>query len=301
MGFNYWALVASDWALKNFDIKKICCFGRQVIHIHDFDKGGKELQELDLTEYISGLEPSELPYADTRYFPDRGVAADSLDYSSYEGASIIADLSVPHEYNQRLKELAGRYDAVFDIGTTEHVGNTFASIQNAMMLLKPGGLYFYDLPYTNWMDHGLIQFCPSYFAELCRTNEYNLLFQLIHPTCREGDLIFLRDNVTYCTPTIMSLFGCIQKGVSLEKEVKPPVQTFCSERDPLVLNEIEQKVGENLPILNVLRPSEFLEYMSSSRLFPLYWRSYSSLEMVGHKNIFSPTCRYRSYKQVTFF
>lgn len=178
MGFNYWALLATNWSLNLFNINRVCCFGRQVIHVHDYDREGKELIDQGLIDYLPALGSNILPYADLKYFKDRNIVVDSLDCSEYESANIIADLSIPYNFNKAIQQRKGNYNAVFDIGTSEHVGNTFASIENALMLLDEGGYYFYDLPYANWMNHGLIQFCPSFFSELCRTNGFEMVFNL---------------------------------------------------------------------------------------------------------------------------
>tara|TARA_B100000674_G_scaffold499057_1_gene541379 strand:- start:37407 stop:38321 length:915 start_codon:yes stop_codon:yes gene_type:complete len=289
MGFNYWAWVASHVALTNFPIKKACSFGRQVIHVHDFDREGTELSQLGLTDYLAPIGSDSLPYADERYFKDLGVNVLSIDYSDYEGADIIADLSKDPSENSEIKRLSGSFDAVFDIGTSEHVGNTFASISNAFALLRDGGYYFYDLPYSGWLNHGLIQFCPSYFAELSRTNELNMLFQFAHPTCREGLIVFARDNVNYFPNCITSLFGCIQKTGPLLKTLMPPVQTFCDISGPIDPSMLGELKGErNMPLLNKLAPDDFISYMNSSKVFDLCWSNWNNTQIMCQRNIFNP-------------
>ena len=81
---------------------------------------GLELKQRGLDKYISAGEKS---YADELYAPGKNITLDSLDYSPYEGAKIIADLRNPPEWNPEVVAKQNSYDAVFDIGTSEHVGN----------------------------------------------------------------------------------------------------------------------------------------------------------------------------------
>jgi len=288
MGFNYWAWIATHMCLSNYPIKKACSYGRQVIHVHDFDRDGSELQQLGLTSYLAPIG-SKVPFADEKYFKDLGVNVSSIDYSDYEGADIIADLSKGPSENFEINRFSGSFDAVFDIGTSEHVGNTFASISNAFTLLRDGGYYFFDLPYSGWLNHGLIQFCPSYFAELARTNNLNMLFQFAHPTCREGDIVFARDNINYFPKYITSLFGCIQKTDASLTPLKPPVQTSCNVPAPTSFSELGELNGErNLPLLNSLAPDDFIPYMNSTKTFDLYWSTWNSARKICQHNIFTP-------------
>lgn len=300
MGFNYWAFVATHWSLQAYNIRKACCLGRQVIHVHDFDRCGKELIDAGLEKYIGEQGADHLPYADTAYFGDLGIICDSVDYSDEENPSIIADLSTPYRENVVIQKAAGRYDAVFDIGTTEHVGNPFASIENAFMLLRDGGYYFYDLPYANWMNHGLFQFCPSFFADLCRANNLELLFQFMHPTCREGSIIFARDNVNYFPSVITSLFGCIQKSAS-QGPFRPPSQSFCHEQAPSNIRRESLRDNRNRPLLNKLIPEDFYDYMNGTKCSPLYWSTWNEAGLISHDNLFTPWERKELISDVTFF
>ena len=287
MGFNYWAFVATHWSLQRYNIQKACCLGRQVIHVHDHDRCGQELIEAGLGKYIGKPGAEHLPYADTTYFRDMGVVCDSLDFSDYEDASIIADLSKPFRENLAIQEAAGTYDAIFDIGTSEHVGNPFASIENALRLLHDGGYYFYDLPYANWMNHGLFQFCPSFFADLCRANGFEMHFQFMHPTCRQGNIIFARDNVNYFPNVITSLFGCIQKSTN-QTSIKAPAQSFCHEQAPSDGQPQSLCGDRNRPLLNQLRAEDFYDYMNGTKCYPLYWSSWDETWVVAQNNLFSP-------------
>jgi len=83
---------------------------------------------------------------------------DTLDHSTYEGATIAHDLNQPlpatrHEH----------YDAVIDSGTLEHVFNVPVALASCMQLVKRGGTLFLSTPANNMCGHGFYQFSPELF------------------------------------------------------------------------------------------------------------------------------------------
>src|SRR5687768_5766160 len=64
-----------------------------------------------------------------------------LDYSPYEGATIVHDLNqpIPAEY-------WGQFDAIIDGGSLEHVFNFPVAMSNLMRMLKIGGQVFLKSP-----------------------------------------------------------------------------------------------------------------------------------------------------------
>ena len=97
MGFNYWALVASTWCINNFEIKNAISLGRQVIHIHDYDLEGDELYNWSVKSRF-GTAEREPPFIDELYCTSNGLKLDSIDYSDYENATHISDLSQSNEH-----------------------------------------------------------------------------------------------------------------------------------------------------------------------------------------------------------
>jgi hypothetical protein len=83
---------------------------------------------------------------------------DSVDFSDYEKATVIHDLNQPVP-----TELKGKYTAVVDGGTIEHVFNFPMAIKNCMEMLQPGGHYIGITPANNLMGHGLYQFSPELY------------------------------------------------------------------------------------------------------------------------------------------
>lgn len=93
-----------------------------------------------------------------------------LDCSPYEGANIIHDLNDPVP-----QHLAGRFDAVIDGGSLEHVFNFPVAIASMMRMLKVGGTLFIMNPANNLCGHGFYQFSPELmFRIFTRANGFEL-------------------------------------------------------------------------------------------------------------------------------
>jgi hypothetical protein len=86
---------------------------------------------------------------------------DSLDFSEYEGATIIHDLN--NDIPDKLKSI---YSVVFDGGTLEHVFNFPVAIRNCMSMLAVGGHFVSITPANNQLGHGFYQFSPELFYSL---------------------------------------------------------------------------------------------------------------------------------------
>ncbi len=90
---------------------------------------------------------------------------DSLDASDFEGSQITWNLNRSMAAAGRA-DLRGKYDLIFDYGTTEHIFNPPQSLANAMEMLRVGGRLNLLLPVTGWVDHGFYQFSPAFFYAL---------------------------------------------------------------------------------------------------------------------------------------
>jgi len=86
---------------------------------------------------------------------------ESMDFSEYEGCSLVHDLNrpVPEEWHNR-------FDVVFDGGTLEHVFHFPHAIGNAMRLVRPGGHFVSCTPSNNYNGHGFFQFSPELFCRI---------------------------------------------------------------------------------------------------------------------------------------
>jgi hypothetical protein len=101
---------------------------------------------------------------------------DSMDFSTYEKATIIHDLNVPIPEN-----LKNKYSVVLDGGTIEHVFNFPVAIKNSMEALKVGGHFLGVSPANNQMGHGFYQFSPElYFRVFSEVNGFKIIKLLIN-------------------------------------------------------------------------------------------------------------------------
>lgn len=82
----------------------------------------------------------------------------SLDASAYEQASDVVDLNypLPERFN-------GRFTAVLDGGSLEHIFNFPVAIRCCMEMLAVGGHFLGIVPANNFLGHGFYQFSPELF------------------------------------------------------------------------------------------------------------------------------------------
>ena len=82
----------------------------------------------------------------------------SLDASSYEGASRVADLNA-----EIPPDLENAFTTVLDAGSLEHVFDFRAAIANCMRMVAPRGHLLIVTPANNMAGHGFYQFSPELF------------------------------------------------------------------------------------------------------------------------------------------
>jgi len=83
-------------------------------------------------------------------------AMEAMDFSDYEGASLLHDLNQPVP-----PELEGAFDFIFDGGTIEHVFNVPMALANVFRMLRPGGRAVSANGMNGWAGHGMYQFNPE--------------------------------------------------------------------------------------------------------------------------------------------
>ena len=82
----------------------------------------------------------------------------AIDFSDYQQADIIHDLNRPLPAN-----LAGRFDALIDGGSLEHIFDIRQALENYMNLVRIGGRVFILTTANNFCGHGFYQFSPEFF------------------------------------------------------------------------------------------------------------------------------------------
>ena len=134
------------------------------------------------------------PYFADPLFKHLGaLQLDSLDYSAYEGASVVHDMNRP--IPDRLKE---QYDVVLDGGTLEHVFNFPVAIKNCMEMVKAGGRFIAMTPAEGYFGHGFYQFSPELFYRVLSPENGFQIEQMI--ATADGDGISSLFGVEYPFP-----------------------------------------------------------------------------------------------------
>lgn len=90
---------------------------------------------------------------------------DSIDYSDFEGATVIHDLSQPLPSNGKT------YDLVYESGTLEHIFNFPVALENVLNLCSIGGRVLLNTPCNNQAGHGFYQFSPELFFSAFRDSK----------------------------------------------------------------------------------------------------------------------------------
>jgi hypothetical protein len=97
-------------------------------------------------------------------------SVNSLDYSSFEGATLVHDMNRPIS-----RQLTEQFSTVLDGGTLEHIFNFPISLKNCMEMVRVGGHYLAITPANNFLGHGFYQFSPElYFSTLSADNGFAL-------------------------------------------------------------------------------------------------------------------------------
>lgn len=106
--------------------------------------------------------------SDQVFFKLLGVEkAEAMDISDYEKAEYLCDLNRPVP-----SELAGRFDAILDFGTIEHIFDVRQTLTNISRMLKPGGRILHCVGTTNRIGHGFYMFSPCLFYDYYLANQF---------------------------------------------------------------------------------------------------------------------------------
>lgn len=125
--------------------------GRQGLHTP------KHIVEMILN--VTGVEQTE--FADDvlrKYMGSTSV--DSVDFSNYEGASIVLNMGKP------IENITKKFDTIIDGGCLEHIYEVTTALRNVSKLCKVGGTIVHVLPTNNQCGHGFYQFSPELFFSL---------------------------------------------------------------------------------------------------------------------------------------
>ena len=139
---------------------------------------------LDAAEFLRANK-----YADAFFQLLGARTVESVDFSDYEGATHT------HDMNRPLPDaLRGRFSAVHDGGTLEHVFNVPQGIKNCMEMVRVGGHFTQETVANNCMGHGFWQFSPELiYRVFSEANGYRVEAVLLREMVPGGAWYAVRD------------------------------------------------------------------------------------------------------------
>lgn len=155
MGIDQTGLRAVLNARRFQPLGHVLMLGRQGIHLPE----GVVHMELEQEGIVTnGIDFGS--YAETLFRCLGATAVESLDASSYEGATHVWDLNKPLPGDIFLQN---RFQFIFDGGTTEHIFHQPQLYDTVISLLQEGGLYCSVTTNNNFSGHGFYQYSPEFF------------------------------------------------------------------------------------------------------------------------------------------
>lgn len=152
---------------------------------------------------LSLLEQVQLPdknliidFGSQRYTAHRVFEADSTrdfyiknGFKDYHSFDVNDDAgNIKFDLNELYAGLL-KASLVTNIGTGEHIFDQCSVFTNMHNLCKVGGVMFFHLPFTPWLNHGFYNFNPILFPALAYANKYDTLMLQIGD--REGRITHL--------------------------------------------------------------------------------------------------------------
>lgn len=131
------------------------------------DDDGELLKELRVAVATNG---PELLYEIARVF-FRGIV-DAAYYCAIDPGTPSSRYQFDLNFPIPLEE---QFDLTVNNGTAEHIFNVAQFFKTTHERTKPGGLMIHSSPFTGWPDHGFYNFQPTFFFDLARANQYDIL------------------------------------------------------------------------------------------------------------------------------
>jgi hypothetical protein len=208
------------------NFEKVITIGRQGLHLKE-----NELQDLLVKSGFSSEQSSKIfknnNFAEPFLKLLGAKITDSMDASSYEGATIIHDLNQPIA-----NQLKSKYTLVIDGGSLEHVFNFPMAIKNCMQLVETGGYIISIAPANNFFGHGFYQFSPELFFRIFNaSNGYRSLKMYFFIEGKESEIYEVSDplevnqRVTMVNSSPSYLFVIAQKTEEKELFEQTPMQS----------------------------------------------------------------------------
>jgi hypothetical protein len=96
----------------------------------------------------------------------------NIEYNSVDVCPGLKTEILDLNFDRIPDHMRGRYDVVFNFGTTEHIFNQWNCFEFMHDALKVGGIVYHQLPASGYLDHGYYCYTPLFFREMAQANEY---------------------------------------------------------------------------------------------------------------------------------
>jgi hypothetical protein len=221
--------------------KRVITLGRLFVFLHP--------NEISRLRKILAGDERALSYFDSykwgefaeRMFTElfRCAEVESMDFSSYEGATHLHDIGQPVS-----EALRGDYDLVLDGGTLEHVFNLPVALTNMIRLARVGGLVYSNTPSNNLSGHGFYQFSPELlYRVMSPENGMEIVINRIgiakfpsverssrHPVYDVVDPASVRSRVRLLSPRPVYIMCMARKTAETEPFTHPVLQSDYSRK-----------------------------------------------------------------------
>lgn len=148
----------------------------------------KILEKVNLPDRDLAIDFGSQRYTAQRVF----AASDTRDFYLRNGFKGYASYDIndaPYNIMKDLNEIQPERSIaslVTNIGVGEHIFDQCSVFINMHNICKVGGVMFFHLPFTPWLNHGFYNFNPILFPALEYVNKYEMLFLKIGD--REGNI-----------------------------------------------------------------------------------------------------------------
>jgi hypothetical protein len=240
---------------------KVVTLGRLSLHLHP--------EDISLLRQKFARDPQTIMWLD-RYrwaeFADdmfrealKFESVSSIDFSPYEGASIVQDIGA-----ELRPDLIGQFDLAVDGGTLEHVFNYPVAVGNLMRLVRLGGAVYTQNPCNGLAGHGFYQFSPELlYRVFSEQNGFEIQFVRV----------------------------AIARSLSVEKTTDQPVydvidpakyrgRVSLTSKDPAILMSLAVKRSNVEPFAEPVLQSDYLEKWSGAVPPTLNWKG-RLIEAIG--------------------
>lgn len=148
----------------------------------------KILNSVTLPDRDIAIDFGSQRYTAQRIFPARTTRDFYLqngfkDYCSFDVND--AQHNIKADLNEILPDRE-QASLVTNIGVGEHIFDQCSVFTNMHNICKVGGVMFFHLPFTPWLNHGFYNFNPILFPAIAYANKYDMLF--LKAGDREGNI-----------------------------------------------------------------------------------------------------------------